>query len=390
MVNDCIRLGLEQNKTSFASLSSLWYRYLKRYEVDSRYKLGAISRAKGIIKNYRKLSKRHAVRRPYCTQPTLTTCYGTRRKLQIKQGKLVLPSKIEIPLNQHTLRVLHAKELRAVTLTDDHLSIAFSKEVVRVPPSGLIGVDTNLDNVTTADSLGKLMRYDMEKATEIKLRIRQTKRAFTRNDARIRRAIWGKYGEIERNRVLWILHNTSSSIVNYAKKNKLGIVLENLSGIKESFRRGDGRGRELRARMNSWSFRALQMQIEYKAKWEGLTTRYVNPRRTSATCSGCGDRMFPEENRLVRCVGCGIRADRDENAANNIRSAGMRFIPLGEASEALKGNPTVPVIPGVDAPKLTSCVFTSQQNPVIFALSPGEAPITELYSDGALQLGGAA
>ncbi len=133
MVNDCIRLGLEQDKTSFASLSSVWYVYLKRYDVDSRYKLGAISRARGIIKNYRKLSRERIVRRPYCTQPTLTTCYGARRKLQIKKGKLVLPSKIEIPLNKHTLRVLQDKELRAVTLTADHLSVAFSKEVVLVP-----------------------------------------------------------------------------------------------------------------------------------------------------------------------------------------------------------------------------------------------------------------
>ncbi len=222
----------------------------------------------------------------------------------------------------------------------------------------------------------------MKKATEIKLRIRQTKRTFTRNDVRIRSAIYSKYGEIEKNRVRWILHNTSSSIVNYAKTNKLGIVLENLGGIRESFRTGNGRGREFRARMNSWSFRGLQMQIEYKAKWEGLSIRYVSPRRTSTMCSRCGDRAFPEENRLVRCTGCGLRTDRDENAAKNILSAGLRFSPLGEASEALKGNPMMPAIPRVDAPKLTSYEIPSQQNPVIFAHGPGEDAIMKLQADG--------
>jgi transposase len=66
----------------------------------------------------------------------------------------------------------------------------------------------------------------------------------------------------------------------------------------------------------------------------------------------CGDHLAfsKESSRMLSCPSCGNRTDRDVNAAKNLlyKAAGLRFGPKGLASEAVKGNPSRRVIPGVD------------------------------------------
>jgi hypothetical protein len=117
MTNDCIRIGLAERKTSLKSLSLASYPKLKRYNAPSAYRLGAISRGSGILRNYRKLSKKHHVKEPFCTRRSLTTCYG----LKIHTGKLRIPGNAEISLNTYAQRFLSQPglEVRSVTLTLD-------------------------------------------------------------------------------------------------------------------------------------------------------------------------------------------------------------------------------------------------------------------------------
>jgi putative transposase len=58
MVNDCIRIGLQNNVTSLKTLSTMSNRYLDRYDIVRYYKLHAISRASGILQNGKKSIKR--------------------------------------------------------------------------------------------------------------------------------------------------------------------------------------------------------------------------------------------------------------------------------------------------------------------------------------------
>ena len=53
MVNDCVRIGLKENVTSMKSLSMKAYHQLSAYDAPTRYRLTAISRAAGILRNYR-------------------------------------------------------------------------------------------------------------------------------------------------------------------------------------------------------------------------------------------------------------------------------------------------------------------------------------------------
>src|SRR2546427_12602443 len=57
MVNLSIAIGLERGRTSLRSLCLVSYHRLKVFETPSKYRLCAISRAAGILKNYRNLSK---------------------------------------------------------------------------------------------------------------------------------------------------------------------------------------------------------------------------------------------------------------------------------------------------------------------------------------------
>ncbi|MCJ7506998.1 hypothetical protein MUP05_11125 [Candidatus Bathyarchaeota archaeon] len=58
MLNGCIQIGLAENVTSLKSLSLKAYKKLNGYDVPSCYKLCAISRATGILRNYRKAKRK--------------------------------------------------------------------------------------------------------------------------------------------------------------------------------------------------------------------------------------------------------------------------------------------------------------------------------------------
>ena len=339
MVNDCIRIGLAENVTSLKTLSKKAYHQLDRYDVPTYYRLTAISKATGILRNYRKTLRKHPeAKKPWASKLMLTDCYA----FKIVNEKLRLPignrEYTFIPLNGYVLRCISGYTIRSVTLTACTLSIAFSKETVVADPKGLIGIDRNLGNITVVDTERKTEKIDLSRATVIKENCRQAKRGFTRNDHRIQQTIHSKYGRIQRNKVNWILHNTSSRIVEQAKTKQFGIVMENLKGIRKLYRKGNGQGRDYRARLNSWSYYELQRQIEYKAKWRGVPVIYVQPHKTSSVCSICGFPITECAERKVYCPKCDKVMDRDENAALNIVMAGLRFSLKGGTKEAVKGN----------------------------------------------------
>ena len=358
MLNDCVRIGLAENVSSLKSLSTKAYNQLATYDVMSYYKLCAISKATGILKNYRKAKRQGMrVKEPYARQLQLTTCYGF--KIKTIEKALSLPFKpkqpLSIPLKAHVLRVLSEPNIQvcSVTLTDQQLSISYAKEVEPIQPHGLIAIDRNLNNLTVADSDGQMGRRNLAKATEVKAMYREIRSHMRRNDMRIRQRVTGKYGRKQREKVKQILHHASKQIVLDAKRREFGIVMEKLTGIRKLYRKGNWQGRGCRGRMNAWSFTELQRQIEYKARWQGIPVIYVNPNGTSVKCSICGSRMKPEENRQLKCRSCGFTVDRDVNAARNILARGVRFAPFASASEAMVQESQRKVILKVDADELT-------------------------------------
>src|SRR5208282_5400734 len=272
MLNVCVRIGLSENVTSLKLLSTKAYHQLATYDLMSYYKLCAISKAAGILRNYRKaVRKNPRTREPYARRLQLTTCYGF--KIKALDKTVLLPFKpkqpLSIMLNAHVIGILSEPniQIRSVTLTHERLSICYSKEVEPIQPRGLIAIDRNLDNLTLADSNGMVMRKDLARATLVKARYREIRSHMHRNDNRIHQQVAGKYGGKEREKVKQILHHASKQIIQDAKSKEFGVVMEKLIGIRKLYRKGNWQGRRYRGQMNSWSYYELQRQIEYKAHW---------------------------------------------------------------------------------------------------------------------------
>ena len=242
---------------------------------------------------------------------------------------------IFIRLTRYVLEKIKNMKLGNITITDDKLIISYSKEVPEQKLVNFVGIDRNLNNATTYDSKGNNITYDLSKAKRIITTYSIVKSKFRRNDSRIRKKIFQKYGKLQKNRVHNILHYTSKKIVSQNS----GIIMENLKGIRKLYRKGNWQGRKYRRRMNSWSFYELQRQIEYKARWLGLPVEYVRAGGTSTKCATCGSRQVPEEHRLMFCPTCKRSVDRDINAARNILLRGTRVVPDGTASEAVMAEP---------------------------------------------------
>jgi putative transposase len=366
MTNDSIRIGLEAETSSLKRLSLLAYRHLKRYGCYSSYRLTAISKAAGILASRKKSIRRgYPTKTPYLSKRVLVSCYG----FKIEDGKLRIPTgerKFEsIPLASNTVKVLSNSLLsvRSFTLTKTTLSLCISKEVTVVDCAGTIGVDRNMRNLTVGNQ-GHAIRYDLSNVVRIADRTRRVIRSFKRDDDKIRGRLASKYGRRRYCRTQHILHNTTKQIVAHALEHRLAIVLENIEGIRRLYRKGTGQGPRHRYRMNSWNHGEAQRQLEYKARWVGLPVIRLSRRETrgsSVTCPRCGERL-QEDRRLKRklwCQNCKCMMDRDVVAAINLSRRGrLRFDRSwaqmglqGGAVEAVKGNPTPTVIPGVDAPK---------------------------------------
>ncbi|MGI0058717.1 MAG: zinc ribbon domain-containing protein, partial [Nitrosotalea sp.] len=183
---------------------------------------------------------------------------------------------------------------------------------------------------------------DMSKMVSMKEKYRRVLSHFKRNDSRIQRQLKRKYGKKQKNREDTFLHQRSSEITSTRNR----IVMENLTGIRKMYRKGNGQGAKFRFRLNSWSRFKLQKMIDYKSQWHnGYGVIFVKPNGTSSKCATCGSKLVPEEHRMMRCKTCQIITDRDINASKNILARGLtmlkqtesvRFEPDAVQGEAMK------------------------------------------------------
>ncbi|MDA4113511.1 MAG: transposase [Thaumarchaeota archaeon] len=363
MCNDAIRIAIKEKPKSRFGLQALAYLRLKEYGLHTHYILSACEVAFAAYRNKNRRSD------PYVKRVFLKV---TAQSYRLNHMILRIPTSprnyifLALKTSDYHLSLIDDPILKrgSVTITEQTVSLTFSKEITINEPLGHIGIDVNERNVTTSDTLGDTKVYDTSKVAEIKQRYREIRAKIgekTKQDRRISQRLYAKYGKREKNRTVQALHCVSKEIVELAKRNHLGIVMEKLKGIRKLYRKGNGQGTSFRGRMNSWTFHEVQRQIEYKAGWEGIPVTYVSPRHTSRNCSKCGtSQRF--EGRTAICPSCGKREDRDVNASKNIMMAalGRAAQPPGGGCEGeprrqeKAGNPPsrgVEVGPG-DEPKI--------------------------------------
>jgi len=298
----------------------------------------------------------------------LVSCYS----FKTKNGQLEIPiargKRLSIPLTKHTIDIISQPgvEVCSFTLTHNRLCLSIAHDIATIECPSTVGVDRNLRNLTVGNDQ-ETRHHDLSETVSIASTTMRIVASFKRDDARIRRVIASKYGLRRTARTGHLLHTTTKTIVSLAVQQRQAIVLEDIRGIRCLYRKGSGQGRRYRGRMNGWSFSQAQRQLEYKARWIGLPIIHLSRRETrgsSMTCPRCGERLQSDKRlqRKLWCGKCRIVLDRDRVAAVNLAWRGrVRFArsrpPIVEAQggavEAVKGNPTPTVIPGVDAPKLT-------------------------------------
>lgn len=130
----------------------------------------------------------------------------------------------------------------------------------------------------------------------------------------------------EQRRMRDLDHQVSRKIVNYAFKHQLKIVLEDLSKIRNTAKKGEGseffKNRNKNRVVNSWSFYRLQKFIEYKSEELGIPIIYIHPHYTSQLCSYCDIKGTRDEESFEcknkKCRSFGVSRNSDRNAAFNI------------------------------------------------------------------------
>ncbi len=360
MVNHCIKIGLENNVTTLKKLSLLSYNQLKEYDIPSYYKLNAISQAGGrLAQMKRSIKKGKKVRSPFVNKPYLVSCYGFKINGMLLSIPVGNRKYINIVLNRHTVSELSKQgiEPRSFVITPNSLSISVRKEIEEIKCSSVIGIDRNLRNVTIATPSETIM-YKANKLLSIKENTMHVIASFRRNDRRVKNKFYSQKKNRRIRRVQQFLHKISKDIVQRAVQSKSMIILEDIKGIRKLYRKGNGQGNKYRRKLNSWSFYELQRQVQYKASWEGIPVRFVDPKRTSQLCPICGERLQEDrfQHRKLWCNNCGKSMDRDVVASMNIAHKGWsRFChPGGLSDEAMKRNVEnfQPLILGVDGSKL--------------------------------------
>jgi putative transposase len=214
------------------------------------------------------------------------------------------------------------------------VSLCVERERLIVPPrsvrrvTDVVGVDLGLtaaavihDGEKTREvepqralrrNLAKLRRLDRQLA-------RKQRGSRNREKARLRRA--RLYYKVSCQRQDF-LHQLSSSLAI----TKSVIVLEDLH-VK-----GMQRNRSLALSVGDAGMGELRRQLAYKSDWYG-STLIVADRffPSSKLCSGCGTvkDLLSLGERVFNCAACGLVLDRDENAAINLRRAGLGGLPEG-------------------------------------------------------------
>jgi putative transposase len=339
MVNYCIHVGLEKKLTSRLGLQGEVYHQLSGFGLHSWYSLSAIEVATVILKNYRKATRRRQnFRVPRATK--LVAKLGN-------QGYGVVDSKLRIPIRprEYFYVPLHKRaalflsdvtlKLGSVTLTACMVSVVFSKTTDIAEPKSYVAYDTNERSIDGA-GIGKdgdliVESHDLSGVSETRHeyfeRVRRVQAKYAK-DRRVARKIQRKWFTNQNRKVNTILHQASSTIVKQARSNEHGIILEDLRYIRNAVNRKilasntfnqriqriSQHSKNLKRRLNSWSFRKLQSFIEYKALWEGVKVVKVNPRNTSRICAVCGCAMQDPKAKALECC----RTDRHLNACLNL------------------------------------------------------------------------
>jgi IS605 OrfB family transposase len=184
-------------------------------------------------------------------------------------------------------------------------------------PTGFLGVDLGIANIaTTNDGI----RYSGKRLNRIRHRSQALRTKLQKKNTRSAKRLLKKRRRKEMRFARDTNHVISKRIVTEAQRTGRGIVLEELTGIRDRVRLR----KPQRVTLHSWAFRQLGEFIAYKAARAGVAVVYIDPAYTSQRCSKCeyiSKKNRPNQERFI-CTSCGFAEHADVNAAWNIENLG--------------------------------------------------------------------
>ncbi|MEM3975127.1 MAG: transposase [Ignisphaera sp.] len=335
MVNFCIEKALEHNVTGFASLRRLVYEEWKeRWDYSTHFCHSACRVTTSMLKSFRRLKRKGLVKsdRPVAKKlfmqldPVLVRFEGDRLRISVKPRKFLY---IQLKFGDYQRKFIEEWKrgrLRVgeISINESKVLVPFRKDVDLSNPDEWIAIDINESNVTAVSTNPHVLRFETNLRTthttyfNIIRRIQKLKKFKPKTAEKLLK----KYSGRRRRKVTDECHRIAKKIVQFARQHNMGVVMEDLKGI----RRRINFSKNLNRRLHSWNFRKLQFYIEYKAKLEGLPVVYVNPKNTSSLCPRCGGKLAPNGHRHLKCKTCGFEEDRDVIACLNMLR--MRGAPL--------------------------------------------------------------
>ncbi|MDG6909346.1 MAG: transposase [Nitrososphaerota archaeon] len=339
LLRDC--LTLTYNAVHYAEENAItnrkgmkgYYRSLKGVELHSCCKVAVITRACAVVESRRKSLKRGI--EPSHRNPLRPVVCIISGFFVTMKGRLFVPLQkkdeyADVLLNRHAQEEIAGKELRSLTITPDSLSLCYSEEVKEIPVRTVYGADRN-ENLTFGNQ-ERVIQIDMAETVRIRQTTREIVGSFKRNDVRVRKKLASKYWRRCYNRTNQTLHAATNFMVERAAESGAALALEDITGIRKMFRKGNRQGNDFRFRLNSWPFSKAYKMMEYKSEWKGVTFIPLTKAETygsSSECASCGERLHEPERedaehwRMLWCQACKKWVDRDVNAVGNLSKRGL-------------------------------------------------------------------
>lgn len=349
MVNFCIDKALKHSVTSFSKLRKLVYdEWKSKWNYSTHYCHSACRIATSMLKSWRRLKRRGLVKnnKPVAKKlfiqldPLLTKYEGDKLRISVKPRKFLI---INLKYGDYQKRFIEewkAGKLKVgeILLNETKVLVPFRKNIDLITPKGWVAIDINESNVTGISTNPHILRVNTNlreiRSTYFEKRRRIQK--LSKDRPLTAKKLLEKYSGREKNRVKDLCHKVAKKIVEFSKENELGIIMEDLKGMKRKI----SYSKRINRRLHSLPYRKLQLYIEYKASLEGLPVIYVDAEYTSSLCPICGETLASNGYRLLKCKKCNFENDRDIIACLNLLKRNPRCgefsLPPKAIDEAFK------------------------------------------------------
>lgn len=327
----CMKFG-EENKISDRRGMKAFYRTLGK-DLPSFFRADAIARGCAVLRSRLKSERREKGAKH--GKPLKLAVYITSGFFVTAKGKLFINLGKEryeqVQLNKYMVSKLQGAKMKSLAITPFSVSIFYSKEVEDRPTETVYGFDRNEKNLTFGNRDGTV-KIDLSAIPRIKQTTREIVASFRRPDVRIRKSISSKYWKRSDDRTGQILHEVLNFAVKSAMENGAAFAVEDLKGISAMYRKGNGKGKDYRFRMNGWQHGETLEMLGYKCAAEGVAVIQLSKQETRGTTRmhfRCGERLRDPERgdgrhaRMLWCETCKEWVDRDENAAINQADRGL-------------------------------------------------------------------